>query len=432
MTGFREELLVVDWEQTQTEEDGWLLRHRTRIRESAFALALIMVGALVIFGIVMLYSTSAAIFGEAKLMRQSQWILVGMVTALVLYFTDYRVGLRNSRILLVGLVLVLGYLAVAYVCSHIPTLKDAVSYLPLTRKVNGAYRWLFLGPIAIQPGEFAKVVLILYLADYYSRQPRSSGKLWQGVIRPGIGFGCIVVPMLLGGSLSITVVTCAIGAMIMFVGGVRLRYFVIMLFLGVFMVVGVLYVSPARLQRVTASWLHPEQYRDGAGYQLTHAQYAIGSGHYYGVGLNKSRIKEGYLPYSWTDFIMAVVAEELGWVSIVGVTLAFLLLAGAIFIVGATACEPGGTLVCCGVGFHLCFQAFVNLAVVSGMLPTTGVTVPFVSYGGSSMLVCWVLVGLVASVVRVSRKEEQGAWISEITPSYPQSETMMLQMQEET
>ena len=157
------------------------------------------------------------------------------------------------------------------------------------------------------------------------------------------------------------------------------------------------------MKRLTGSWLNPEKHRKTSGYQLYHSHLALGSGGLDGVGFNRSRMKQAYLPEAHTDFIMSIVGEELGFLGLLAVMLIYLLLMGA--------ADRQGMLLGFGIGVSVGIHAFINLSVVSGLLPTTGVTAPLVSYGGSSMLITWVGIGILGNVARIGQNEDLSAEI---------------------
>jgi cell division protein FtsW len=392
----------------------FLSQYSDRMRNLAAIVLFVCIFGLSIFGIVMMYSTSSALFGEEKLIKQAQWVSLGMVSAGILFFCDYRLLCRYRKLILFGAFLPLAYLATAFVMNKAGVSADVVAKMPLVRRVNGAYRWLFIGPFSIQPGEFAKLALIIFLASYYGENPRRARKFVRGILIPLLGIGFILTPMLLGGSLSITMITAAVAFCIMFVAGVRLRYFFLMTFGSLMLVLSVLIISPERMKRVSSSWLDPESHKKAAGYQLSHSWYAMGSGDLKGVGLNNSRMKEGYLPFSWTDFIMAIVGEELGFIGMMSVMLAFIAMVASAFFISVLAADRQGLLLGVGIGFAIGFHALTNYAVVSGALPTTGVTIPLISYGGSNVLLTWLGIGLLGSIVRISRKVEYDTVIDEL------------------
>jgi cell division protein FtsW len=172
---------------------------------------------------------------------------------------------------------------------------------------------------------------------------------------------------------------------------------------------------------------NPEQSQNAEGYQLWHSQLALGSGGLGGLGFTRSRMKQHYLPEAHTDFIVAIVGEELGFAAVAALILVYCLLVGAVLWAGALSGDRTGVLLCVGVALSIGFQAFVNISVVSGFCPTTGVTAPFLSYGGSSMLALMTSIGLVLNVTLVSESQEvENALDSRYSPALPPREAAQL------
>ncbi len=365
-------------------------------------LLLFVVLAISIIGLVMLYSTTAAMYGEQKLKHQCVWITAGVISALVLSRLDYRRLGSISHVILLAVTIPLFYLALVHILSKIGMSKESLSLFPFVGDgaTKGAYRWLKIGRRTIQPSEFAKVAIIIFIARYYGTNPRYLRSFKKGLLYPGVIIGAVLFAILLGGSLSATVITGSVVGSMLFIAGIRLRYLLILVAIGAALFTVTLRISPERWERFI-SFQDPEKYKDGAGYQLYSSQLALGSGYWYGVGFNRSRMKEFYLPEADTDFIMAIVGEELGFVSVLVVITLYLLFVAAAFLISAIAVDREGMLLAFGIGMSIGLHSFVNIGVVSGFLPTTGVTAPLISYGGSSMLVTWVCIGLLASIIRV-------------------------------
>ena len=369
-------------------------------------LLLTVVTILSIFGLVMLYSTTAAIYGEQKLTYQLVWTVVGIAVALLIHKLDYRRLGAASHVLLFLVTVPLIYLAVIHVLARSGVAESALSGLPLIGDgpTKGTYRWLKIGNRTIQPSEFAKLVIILYLARYYGTNPRYVRSLRKGLLRPMAIVGFVIVAILLGGSLSVTVITGCVVTTLLFIAGIRLRYFVALSAIGLLLIMVVVKISPVRASRFV-SYRNPEKYKQTSGYQLYSSQLALGSGYWFGKGFNQSRMKEYYLPESHTDFIMAIVGEELGFSAILVVSTLYLLFVGAAFLIGGLAVDREGMLLACGIGVTIGLHSFINIGVVSGFVPTTGITAPLVSYGGSNMLMTWAAVGFLASIVRITQQE---------------------------
>ena len=370
----------------------------------ASLLLFLSVAALSILGLVMLYSTSGAIHGERLLIKQSIWIGLGVAGALLLYCLDYRRIGRFSGWLLLAVSLPLVYLALMHLLSRVGMPDAILSQFPLASKgaTKGAYRWLYFGSFTVQPSEFAKLAIIIFLARYYGTDPRSVQSFKRGVWQPMLVVGSVLVAILLGGSLSVTMITGMVVLGLLFVAGVRLRYLALPLLTGALLFLIALLVSPERVSRIT-SYRNPEAFKADKGYQLYCSQLALGSGFWRGIGFNQSRMKQRYLPESHTDFILSIVGEELGFAATAGVMLLYMILISAALMISICAMDREGMLLAAGIGISIGLHAFIHLGVVSGFVPTTGITAPLISYGGSHMLVTWAGIGFLLNITRVRR-----------------------------
>ena len=219
-----------------------------------------------------------------------------------------------------------------------------------------------------------------------------------------VGFVLIAGLIFAGKSMSVTVITSAVAMAIFFVAGVRLRYLAAIGFLGLAGIGFIAINSPERVERFT-TFRNPEVYKQTGGYQLWNGQLALGSGGMKGLGFTNSRMKNAYLPEAHTDFILAVVGEELGYLSLLFVALGYMLFLGLALYIAHHAKDTAGMIIASGVGFAITGHAFVNMGVISGFGPTTGVTAPFLSYGGSSMISALIAIGLLWSISRSSEKD---------------------------
>ena len=355
----------------------------------------------------MLYSTSYATYGQELIQRQLLWLALGTIGAFVIRYVDYRLFARFSPLLLLLLGGSLLYLALANLCYDADVIpKTWFGYLPLLADspTKGSYRWLHFGFASVQPSTFAQVAIILFLADYWNRHARHILEFWRGFAKPLGGIGLVVLLILSGGDLSTTVITGALVFALSFIAGVRLRYLMLALCAGGLVAGMAIMHNPERMSRLTG-FRDPQLHKYEEGYQLWSSQLALGSGGWTGVGFTESRMKQNYLPEAPTDFIVAILGEELGFIGVMA------LLAGyaAFFIVAcriaAAAVDRTGMFIAVGIGMSTVLHAFVNLSVASGYGPTTGVTAPFLSYGGSSLVVCLAEVGLLLSILRISGKQ---------------------------
>lgn len=369
------------------------------MRKTGIYILLGSVILLSVFGLIMLYSTTVNMRGEQLLKRQMVWHLLGIVVATWIYYLGYHRIEKWLPILLGGTTLVLFYLAGLHVLSWLGVSSSILRSFPLVSRgaTKGAFRWLSLGGINVQPSEFARLVIIFYLANYYGRNPRYAASFYRGILIPLSFTGALLGAILLSGSLSITAITGSVVMVMLFLAGIRLRYFIAFFIIGGGLFYAAVKISPERLSRLT-TYRYPYKYRHSSCYQLYHSRLAMASGYWHGVGFNKSRMKEFYLPEAHNDFILAIVGEELGFFAVAGVLFFFLLAVGGALLIAATAGDGVGRLLATGIGVAMGLGAFINIGVVSGALPTTGITAPFISYGGSSLLASWMGIGLLVSI----------------------------------
>ncbi len=360
---------------------------------------LVSILLLVTFGLVMLYSTSSAKYGQAMFKKQIVFCIIGISTALFIQFLDYRRLAKYINLFLILVALSLLYLVIAHVCyrAKIPF------HFPLTsgKATHGAFRWLKLGGISVQPSEFLKIVVTFFIANYYSRNQRYSGKFFKGFFIPLSLAGIAIGLVLLGGDLSMTVIIAMITLGTAFVGGLRLRYLLLVFLLGIAGIFGISKVNPERLSRFE-TYQTPEASQKGDGYQLWLSELAIGSGGVVGIGFGRSRMKDFYLPDAHTDFIISIVGEELGFCGVVFIMILYLFIFSFAVSITLSAVDNLGTYLGAGLSLAIILPALFNIAVVSGYCPTTGITAPLLSYGGSSLFTTYVGIGLILSISRVS------------------------------
>ena len=365
------------------------------------------VALLLVFGLTMLYSTTYDIFGEALLQRQLVWIVLGAGGALLLSALDYRWLSRYAGWMLLALGICLAYLAIANVMNHrvMPEgIRSVARALPLVSGLHvGSARWLGLKSVRVQPSEFASLAIILFLSRYFSFHGRHLHTFYRGFFKPMMVVGVLVGLILLGGDLSTTVITGGMIFWLCFFAGVRLRFLVLTVLVGAVVGLTALHIDETRMSR-TLYYRSPEQYQQRETYQLWMSQLAMGSGGWSGVGFTEGRIKRRYLPESHTDFIIAIIGEELGFLGVAAAMVFYATMVFSILWIGAAAPDREGMMVCSGVALALGLRAFVNIGVVSGFLPTTGVTAPLISYGGSSAVASLLGAGLVLNVGRIASR----------------------------
>lgn len=268
------------------------------------------------------------------------------------------------------------------------------------REVNGSRRWLALGPLSLQCSEFAKMFVIIYLAGYLVRREVEVRSEWQGFVKPmAVLFG-ITLLLMLEPDFGATVVTVGTAFGMLFLAGVRLGHFLCVVG-GSFAALVLLVVSePYRMARL-ASYTDPWADQFNSGYQLTQSLIAFGRGEWFGVGLGNSVQKLFYLPEAHTDFVFSIWAEEMGLVGTVSVIALYALLVSRLLWVARRAWSKAdhfGHHIASGVALLFTGQVFINIGVATGLLPTKGLTLPFLSYGGSSLIVSCCLIALVLRV----------------------------------
>lgn len=361
------------------------VRHAGQVppaRFGEFDLALFWaVTALTLFGLVMVYSASIAFADESRatggsasyfLVRQLVFVLLGAAVA----WGAFRVPMRVWQSLTPWLFL----LGVA--------LLVLVLVPGVGKVVNGSRRWIPLGPINLQPSEFMKLFVAFYAADYTVRKLRFMASFWRGFLPLAFVVVLVGVLLLLQPDFGAFAVISAIAFGVLFLGGLRLRIFFALMVLAGFAFAGLILSSEYRRQRLFA-FLDPWADPLGKGYQLTHALIAFGRGEWFGVGLGGSVEKLFYLPEAHTDFLLAVVGEELGWVGVCAVVALFAVVIWRTFTIGrGLVCveQYFSGLAVFGIGLWIGVQALINMGVNVGLLPTKGLTLPFMSYGGSGII----------------------------------------------
>ena len=358
------------------------------MNKAAITLLVIMLMLLTI-GVVMLFSTSALYakdrYGDQHylLKRQLVWMLVGGVGCV----TAAGVPYPKLRGVCTGVLIVAAVMLALVLLPHIGM------------KVGGARRWLGLGPMRFQPSELGKLALIVWLAHWLAKEKRRLNKFGRGFAVPMGVVGCVLVLVLAEPDFGSTALLASVSFALMFIAGVRLRFLVPTIFTGAGGFVALMIHNPERSRRLMA-FLDLEKYKQGAGYQVWQAILAFGSGGFNGLGLGNSRQKMFYLPEAHTDFIFPIVGEELGLVGTIGILLAFALLVGCAVVIALRASDLFGQYLGMGIALLIAMQALINVGVVTAWLPTKGLPLPFISFGGSNLVLNMVAVGLLLNIFR--------------------------------
>ena len=277
--------------------------------------------------------------------------------------------------------------------GYLTAILLSVAVLFIGDEINGSKRWLSLGPLSFQPSEFAKVALILFLAQMVTKNVKDIGKM-----RTMMKIMLMILPVvgLVGASnLSTAIIILGIGVILIFVASPKYGQFIFMGLLGIGFMAVFLALESYRLERL-AIWRNPEAYEKG--YQTLQGLYAIGSGGLFGRGLGESIQKLGFVPEAQNDMIFSIICEELGLFGAGFVLILFLILIWRFFVIATHANDLFGALIATGAMGHMMIQVILNIAVVTNTIPNTGITLPFISYGGTSVMFLLVEMGLVLSV----------------------------------
>jgi len=363
-------------------------------------LLLFAVMALAALGLVMVASASITL-ADRELgqpfyyaLRQAIYIGAGVLLGMGVY------RLRLALVEEAGLLLLLTAFA----------LLLAVLVPGVGTQVNGSVRWLNTGLFRLQVSEPAKLMILLYLASYLNRHGEEVRMQLSGFIKPLALLGLAAILLLLEPDFGATVVMLATAMGMIFIAGVRLWQFGGMLGLGGVSLAGLAVSSPYRMERLT-TFLNPWADPFNSGFQLTQSLIAIGRGEWFGVGLGASIQKLFYLPEAHTDFVFAVLAEELGLLGVCVVIALYALVVWRAFVIAIQAEKAGNgfaSLLAHGIGIWIGLQAFINMGVNMGLLPTKGLTLPLMSYGGSSMVVVCAAIALLLRVDHETRCTVQG------------------------
>jgi cell division protein FtsW len=375
------------------------------------------VAALLALGMVMLYSASMADVtrhnsimaqvGARYLMMQLVWCALGLAACVVATLVDYR-RLKKIWWLPLGIAVVMLALVLE---RHFGTM------------INGARRWFSFRGMHFQPSEFAKIALIIALAWYGEHYQRKMPLLKRGILIPCLLIGLTVGLILIEPDVGNGLLLGAVSGGLLLIAGIRLRYFlppvlIVAVGAGVFMYYSQLELAAMhqrgqrgamRSERIY-SWLHLEETRRDKGLQAYEAMVALGSGGLTGKGLGDGRQKLGFVPEHHTDFIFSIIGEELGLIATLLVIAAFVAIVFSGLYIAMQACDTFGFLLGAGITFLIGLQAFINIGVVTNTLPNKGLPLPFISYGGSNLLMMLVSVGFLLSIARQARELDAESW----------------------
>lgn len=363
---------------------------------------------LLTIGLVMVTSASMPVAQQSYdssfyfILRQGTFALIGIVAVLMCLTipTKYWQDL-GANWLIVGLILL--------VLVLIPGIGHVV---------NGSRRWIIFGPVAIQVSELVKLCAVMYISGYLCRHGEDVKNSLEGVLKPIFALGLMGVLLLLEPDFGATVVIFVTALGMLFLAGARLRWFYVLIIGAALAAAALVVFSPYRMARFLG-FLHPWNDALGTGYQLSQSLIAFGRGGIFGVGLGNSVQKLFYLPEAYTDFILAVIGEELGVIGVLLVLFLFGLLVWRGLNIGKTAHQQNhmfDAFCAYGLTFWLAMQVIVNFGVNIGLLPTKGLTLPFISYGGSSLVVDCMVIGIMLRIDLQNQMRDQ-QFVLERVPS---------------
>jgi len=344
---------------------------------------------LICIGIVMIYSASGVYALESYkdslffLKKHLIFILTGTFFSFLVMLIDYKKLQRFSRpILLISLILLILVLVPG-----------------IGKEVAGARRWFRFKFFSFQPSELMNLAMIIYIADFISRKENMIRTFWRGFVPPLIILGLVVLLIIAQPDLGSALALSTVVFLMLFLAGVRLSYLISVILLGIPLLYLLVFSVPYRRMRILAflnPWLDPK----GSGFQIIQSQIALGSGGILGVGLGHSRQKLFYLPAAHTDFIFSIIGEELGLLGTAGIIILFILFLLQGFKIVKNTQSRFGYFLTAGIMLMILLKAIINIGVSSGILPTKGLPLPFISYGGSSLVFDMMSVGLLLNISR--------------------------------
>lgn len=351
-----------------------------------FMTTLVLVG----IGLIMVFSSSAVTasvqYNDAYhfFKKQLLWALVSIVAMIVVMKINYM-RLKDFALPL---------LFIAVVCL-------VLVITPLGTELKGSSRWIIIGPFNFSPSELAKLGVIMFIARSMDNNIDKIKSFRQGVLPYIIILALICALIMVQPDLGTSVTIAGTVFFLLMVAGARWSHLSMIAGAGIAAIVGAIVVAPYRMERMIA-FINPWKYAGDEGFQIIQSLYALGSGGLFGMGLGRSRQKFFYLPEQHTDFIFAILGEELGFIGAFVVLLLFVLFAWRGFRIAINAPDNFGSILASGLTVMVVLQAAINIGVVSGVMPVTGITLPFISYGGSSLLFTMTSVGLLLNISRYS------------------------------
>ncbi|NBI29422.1 stage V sporulation protein E [Chengkuizengella marina] len=362
----------------------------SKIRSAPDSLIIVSTLLLLGIGLIMVYSASAVLafhnFGDSLfyLKRQFIFAVLGIIALFATMNIDYWTWKKFAKLILTS-----GFIMLILV-------------LIIGDVRGGAKSWLGVGSLGIQPSEFMKLAIVLFLAKFLAERQTEITSFVKGLMPPLLLVGTSFAMIMLQPDLGTGAVLVGASIVVIYVAGAKISHLVSLAMIGVVGLVGLIITAPYRLKRITG-FLNPWEDPLGSGYQIIQSLYAIGPGGLVGLGLGRSRQKYNYLPEPQTDFIFSIISEELGFIGGSVVLLLFLILIWRGLRVAITAPDSFGSLLAVGIIGIIGVQVMINIGVVIGMFPVTGITLPLISAGGSSLTLLLTAIGILLNISRYSR-----------------------------
>jgi cell division protein FtsW len=354
-------------------------------RTTSLFIAIVLI--LVTLGVLILASASSAKYDDATyfVKRQLIWLAVAFCAATVAARVDYR----------------------RYQYLAIPLAALSVLMLILVRipgighTINGSWRWFKIGPLTVQPSEIAKLAIIILFSWWLARSQRRIDELKRGILIPFGLLACFALPIIVEPDFGTTMLVSAVAVCMMFLGGASIGPILVIGLSGLLGIVFMIFQNPERMSRILA-FLDPQKYEQDKAWQLINSLRAFAGGDLWGVGFGNSMQKYHYLPEAHTDFIFPIIGEELGLIASLIVVFLYIVLFALGLLIAFNARDDFGRFIAYGITLMISIQALINLAVVTGCVPTKGLALPFISYGGSSLLVSGVMIGILVNIAHSS------------------------------
>jgi len=368
------------------------VRHPGELRWETRLLGMVTV-VLVVFGVAATYGAASLVTLQGKnaglgfALRQLSGAVMGGILLLLASRLDYY---RWRQLAWPLLFLMLVFLL-------IPLLPFTLEIAP---PVNGARRWLHLGPLNFQPSEFARLVVVIWCAMLASKKGLQVREFKKGVLPFILILGLVSLMILLEPNLSMATLVALLGGLVLFTSGAKIGHFALLTGVGMILVFHQIRDAQYRLSRLL-TFLNPGDATADAGFQITQSLVGIGSGQLFGVGFGEGQQKLGYLPYAYSDFLFSTIGEEWGFMGVLTVVALFTLFCWLGFRIAKTAADPFGQYLAVGLTATIGLTAFMHMAVSLGLMPTTGLTLPFMSYGRSSQVMSLLGTGILINIGRL-------------------------------